>query len=139
VQIARTLLVAIVCVGFTPGLGELISDSVHLLRSGHSHHGEHSRRAHVDDGHHHGHDGRGDAREHGADADDREHGHGSQPEHGCSGTQHSCPCHSSLTIAPVIVHAEVPGAELIAVGVSLPVAVQGPAGVHSQLDRPPRA
>lgn len=101
------MLVAVLCLGFTPGLGELLLDGIHVATDGHTHHAA---------------------------------GHAEPaPEHGCTGWQHTCSCHHSLSIAPVprlaVVFAA-PWAEAARV----PCLVEkGPRGVRVGLDRPPRA
>lgn len=105
----RTLLIGLLVVGFTPGVAELLSDGAHLLLSGHS--------AHAD--HHGDHEGPG-------------------PEHGCTGWNHQCACHTSLSLIPSLEPA-LPVAASGGVALWLARRDRGADGVSFDLERPPRA
>jgi hypothetical protein len=114
VQGLRSVLIATVVLGFTPGVGELIRDGVHLLVEGYS--------AHDGDAHH----------EHGDD-----HG-GAGTEHGCSGSHHTCGCCVSLTfLAAAELH--LPPAPSETTRLLLDALARGPEGIERGLDRPPAA
>ncbi|MDD9935661.1 MAG: hypothetical protein OXT09_18765 [Myxococcales bacterium] len=103
----RSLFVIALCVGFTPGLGELVSDGLHAITEGHTHHAE-----------------------------------GHEPpdaEHGCTGWQHTCGCHVSLSIAPAVGGAAVAPAPAITVEQPQASDRRGPVGVRDGVERPPRA
>jgi len=105
----RSLLVFFLVLGFTPGLGELISDASHLLLEGHSAHAEH----------HAEHDGPSE-------------------EHGCTGWQHTCTCHNSLSVITV---AEPGLPVVVGAGVSVWMTPRDRRadGVSFGIERPPRA
>lgn len=114
-RFSRTVLIGLVVVGFTPGAAELLADGAHLLFDGHTAHAQE---------HAHG--------EHG------EHGHdGPDPEHGCTGWLHTCACHTSLSVIPMI-DGGLP--RLAAGGVSMWPGLRdrGADGVSFGIERPPR-
>jgi hypothetical protein len=112
-----TWLPILMVVAMMPGLGELVDDAVHFLRTGHTEHSD----VHFD--------GHGDA---------HPDGHHLDEEHGCSGAFHLCSCHQSPTFlgAPLL-----PDLRSAAVDVVRPsrLSTRGPDGVREDVARPPRA
>lgn len=103
----RALLIAVLCLGFTPGLGELLSDGLHAATEGHSPHAD----CHEAPG----------------------------PEHGCTGWQHNCSCHSSQRVALSDLGTAIAPATAQALQRPRGPRGMGPAGTRSSLERPPRA
>ena len=97
----------------TPGVGELVDDALHFVRTGHTEHSD----VHFD-GH--------------ADT------HQTNEEHGCSAAFHLCSCHQSPLFVAAPVVPELQAAAAVAVHPAW-LLTDLPEGVREGLARPPRA